>query len=101
MIPTIDLAKDSPETQAQLIKHALGSVGFFAVQNAGPSVEDVQAMFDQVGQVLLVLRPFPRLLKQRVVPSSLWTGYGRERKVFGWTKWFGLYETHVSSFGRR
>ena len=51
VIPTIDLAKDSPERQAKLIKHALGSVGFFAVQNAGPSVEDVQAMFDHVGGI--------------------------------------------------
>ncbi|KAK8846702.1 hypothetical protein IAR55_005789 [Kwoniella newhampshirensis] len=46
VIPTIDLASDSPQRQAELIKHALGSVGFFAVVNAGPHAEDVEAMFD-------------------------------------------------------
>ncbi|WWD22011.1 hypothetical protein CI109_106499 [Kwoniella shandongensis] len=46
VIPTIDLASDSPQRQAELIKHALGSVGFFAVINAGPKPEDVDAMFD-------------------------------------------------------
>ncbi|GFZ49078.1 hypothetical protein JCM24511_06828 [Saitozyma sp. JCM 24511] len=45
VIPTIDLAGDSPERQAALIKHALSSVGFFAVQGAGPASEDIATVF--------------------------------------------------------
>ncbi|WWD00238.1 hypothetical protein V866_007147 [Kwoniella sp. B9012] len=45
VIPTIDLSSDSPEKQAQTIKDALGSVGFFAVLNGGPKVEDIDALF--------------------------------------------------------
>ncbi|RSH90184.1 hypothetical protein EHS25_001518 [Saitozyma podzolica] len=45
VIPTIDLAADSPERQAALIKHALSSVGFFAVQDAGPASEDIATVF--------------------------------------------------------
>jgi hypothetical protein len=48
LIPTIDLARDSPERQAELIRHALGTVGFFAVQNAGPTIQDVSTMFAHV-----------------------------------------------------
>ncbi|KAK6904071.1 hypothetical protein I203_107585 [Kwoniella mangroviensis CBS 8507] len=46
VIPTIDLSSDSPEKQAQVIKDALGSVGFFAVLNGGPKVEDIDALFE-------------------------------------------------------
>ncbi|WVQ76752.1 hypothetical protein IAR50_006426 [Cryptococcus sp. DSM 104548] len=46
IIPTIDLARDSPARQAELIKLALGSVGFFRVINAGPLREDVDKMFE-------------------------------------------------------
>ncbi|TYJ54401.1 hypothetical protein B9479_004911 [Cryptococcus floricola] len=45
IIPTIDLAHDSPPRQAELIKQALGNVGFFRVVNAGPSRQDVEKMF--------------------------------------------------------
>jgi hypothetical protein len=48
VIPTIDLAADSPERQAALIKHALSSVGFFAVQGAGPASEDIATVFRDV-----------------------------------------------------
>jgi isopenicillin N synthase-like dioxygenase len=50
VIPTIDLATDSAERQAELIKHALSSVGFFAVQGAGPSVGDTAAVFEYVSK---------------------------------------------------
>ncbi|WRT65087.1 uncharacterized protein IL334_002029 [Kwoniella shivajii] len=46
IIPTVDFASDTPEKQAEIIKNALGSVGFFAVLNAGPKVEDTEAMFE-------------------------------------------------------
>ncbi|ODO03090.1 hypothetical protein I350_05935 [Cryptococcus amylolentus CBS 6273] len=46
IIPTIDLAHDSPARQAELIKLALGNVGFFRVVNAGPSRQDVEKMFE-------------------------------------------------------
>ncbi|WVQ82877.1 hypothetical protein IAT38_005013 [Cryptococcus sp. DSM 104549] len=46
IIPTLDMANHTPEEQTQIIKHALGSVGFFAVANAGPKTEDIAALFD-------------------------------------------------------
>ncbi|ODN96451.1 hypothetical protein L198_04165 [Cryptococcus wingfieldii CBS 7118] len=46
IIPTIDLAHDSPARQAELIKLALGNVGFFRVVNAGPARQDVEKMFE-------------------------------------------------------
>lgn len=35
IIPTINLGTDSREQQAQAIRHALSSVGFFLVEGAG------------------------------------------------------------------
>ncbi len=48
VIPTIDLARDSPAQQAELIKDALGSVGFFAVQGSSIATEDINEMFSSV-----------------------------------------------------
>ena len=42
---TIDLSDDPPARQAELIKQALGSVGFFSVQGSSLTAEDIGAMF--------------------------------------------------------
>ena len=47
-IPTVDLATDSPERQAEKIKHALSSVGFLCVVNSGIDADLVDTMFEHV-----------------------------------------------------
>lgn len=50
-VPTVNLLNDSAEHQAEVIKHALSTVGFLAVENSGIAAEEVDAMFRLV--------PFP------------------------------------------
>ncbi|KAK4685315.1 hypothetical protein P7C73_g4834, partial [Tremellales sp. Uapishka_1] len=71
MIPTIDLARDSPQRQAELIRHALGTVGFFAVQNAGPAPEDVEVMFEHTKTFFAL--PMPKKEEYLAGPSG--SGY--------------------------
>lgn len=47
-LPVIDLANDPPALQAERIRSALGSIGFFEVRNAGLKPEEIQRMFELV-----------------------------------------------------
>ena len=47
-LPVIDLANDPPTLQAERIRSALGSIGFFEVRNAGLKPEEIQRMFELV-----------------------------------------------------
>ena len=56
MIPIIDLLNDPPARQADLIKQALGTVGFFEVRNASLSAQHIDTMFTSVRPPF----PYPR-----------------------------------------
>ena len=47
-LPVIDLANDPPALQAERIRSALGTIGFFEVRNAGLEPEEIQRMFELV-----------------------------------------------------
>jgi len=47
-LPIVDLTNDSPAVQAETIRIALGSTGFFEVRNSGLDPETIERMFDLV-----------------------------------------------------
>ncbi|CAD6570347.1 MAG: hypothetical protein TREMPRED_005736 [Tremellales sp. Tagirdzhanova-0007] len=51
MIPIIDLLNDPPARQADLIKQALGTVGFFEVRNASLSAQHIDTMFTSMREL--------------------------------------------------
>lgn len=51
LIPTINLSKDTPEVQADAIRHALSTVGFFIVEDSGMDPRVIQRVFADVGDL--------------------------------------------------
>ena len=47
-IPVLDLSEDSPDRQAEIVKSALGSIGFLEVRGSKISHTEVSQIFDYV-----------------------------------------------------
>ena len=81
-IPTIDLLHDPPSTQAEKVKTALGTYGFFAIDNTGVPTEDVSSIFsdvnDRIARAHVQMKSFfalPETTKRLLPSDTMGLGY--------------------------
>jgi isopenicillin N synthase-like dioxygenase len=55
-LPIVDLTNDAPAVQAETIREALGTTGFFEVRNSGLDPGMIERMFDLVSSFFVGMR---------------------------------------------